>query len=142
MSDGWDNRTANAEAFNALSFERVSAAPGTNPMAGVWRRTKWAMLIRLAWWHANVPDAPDMCDVGSPTGYVEFLRRPTGLFTLAADHLDATAAELAVMFWEDIDAESWATMLTHNVAHPWLAAAVPPRYPYPLTWPGRKDTAA
>jgi hypothetical protein len=137
----WENHSANVAAYNALWLERVTTAPGSGSMATTWRRTKWAVLIRYAWWLANTPDAPDMSDVWSASSYIEWLRWPPELFRLADDHPDANAAELAVMWWADITPETWGRMLSHDASRPWLAAATPPGRRYPLDWPGRKDTA-
>ena len=137
----WENHNANGEAFNALWVERITTAPGSGTMDTVWRRAKWAVLIRFAWWLANTPDAPDMSDVWSASNYVEWLRWPPELFRLADDHPMSSAAELAVMWWADITPETWGRMLSHDASRPWLAAATPPGRRYSLDWPGRTDTA-
>ena len=137
----WENHNANGEAYHALWLERIST-PGSGSMTTTWRRTKWAVLIRFAWWLANTPDAPDMSDVWSASNYIEYLRWPVELFRLADDHPMCNAAELAVMWWTDITPESWETMLTHPPSGRWLVAATPPRWPYSLAWPGRKTASA
>ena len=67
------NRIANGEAYNALWLERATTNH-PSMMTTTWRRTKWAVLIRFAWWLANTPDAPDMWGVWSASNYVEWLR--------------------------------------------------------------------
>lgn len=136
-----EDHAANVAAFNALLRELHGAQPDSDSLSStIWRRTKWAVLIRFAWLLANIPDRRTSA-VWSPSIWVEFCPWPVGLFRLAADRPDANSAELAVMWWTDMTPESWEIMLGHDEAGPWLAAATPPGRRYSLAWPGRKNTA-